>query len=250
MGEPLAIETEGAESRADSVGRPWGPWATVGLGVLLVVVWTVAQVVAVVPVAAVRLIATGVKTTYADKGWLFAWMVILGAPVAVGATAFLVRLRKGPSVATYLGLTWPRLAQAIRWFLALLGLIAAIHLLSWARGKPFMPEDMIATYQKAGWPLLVPALVLAAPLAEEFIFRGFILPGLLGSRLGPAGAIAITALAFASLHIQYDVYGLAAVVACGLLFGVVRWRTGSLWLCVLLHAFMNLVATVEIVFFV
>jgi membrane protease YdiL (CAAX protease family) len=56
-------------------------------------------------------------------------------------------------------------------------------------------------------------------------------------------------LAFGSLHTQYDVYGLVAVVACGILFGMARWRTGSLWLCVLLHGFMNLIATVEIMFF-
>jgi len=250
MGEPLAIETEGVASRAEAVGKVWGPWATVGLGVLLVAVCTVVQVIAVVPIAGVRLLVTGVKTNYAvDQGWVLAWMTIVGAPVAVGATVLLVRLRKGPSVVAYLGLTWPRAVEAIRCFLVLLGLLAAMHLLSWALGRPLMPETMIAMYQKAGLPL-VPALVVAAPLAEEFIFRGFLLPGLLGSRLGPTGAIGITALAFGSLHIQYDVYGFAAVVACGVLFGWVRWRTGSLWLCVLLHGFMNLVAAVEILLFV
>jgi len=29
---------------------------------------------------------------------------------------------------------------------------------------------------------------------------------------------------------------------------LIRWRTGSLWLCVLLHGLMNVVATVEVMF--
>jgi len=132
------------------------------------------------------------------------------------------------------------------WFLGLLGLIAATHGLSRALGGPMMPALLKALYQTAGLPLLVLALVVAAPLAEEFMFRGFLFTGLRSSRLGPAGAIAITALAFASLHSYYDAYGLAAIFVYGIFFGMARWRTGSLWLCVLLHGFMNLAATVKI----
>jgi CAAX protease family protein len=112
-----------------------------------------------------------------------------------------------------------------------------------------VPELMMAMYRTAGsMPIFLIGLVVAAPLAEEFLFRGFLFAGLLNSRLGPTGAIALTALGWASLHIQYDFYGMATIAATGTLLGLIRWRTGSLWLCALLHGLMNVVAIVEVMF--
>jgi membrane protease YdiL (CAAX protease family) len=120
MGGPLTSEPEETARRPAPVVNPWGPWSTVGLGVLTVALWIAAQMVGFVPVAGIRLLITGVKTSYSmDKGWIVARMTIVGAPVAIGATVLWVRLRKGGS-----------------------------------------------------------ALVVAAPLSEEFIFRGFLFPGL------------------------------------------------------------------------
>lgn len=107
---------------------------------------------------------------------------------------------------------------------------------------------MITVYTTSGsFPLFLFGLVVAAPLAEEFFFRGFLFAGLVDSRLGPAGAIALTAFAFGILHPQYDLYGIANIAVLGVLLGVIRWRTGSLWLCAFLHGLMNLAATVDVV---
>jgi len=242
---PLEVpksEPREVASRTDRGGKPWGFWATVGFGILIMVVWSVAQGFA-------GAVLTGRRVTLSDmlaRGWLFAWMTILSAPVAVGGSVVLAGVRKGIGVSVYLGLEWPRVADVRRWVLILLGLIAAMDSLSWALGRPVVPEPMMPMFRTAGsLPIVLLALVVAAPLAEEFLFRGFIFTGLRNSRLGPIGAIVLTALAFGGLHIQYDAYGMAAVIVGGILFGLVRWRTGSLWLCVLMHGLMNVIATIE-----
>jgi membrane protease YdiL (CAAX protease family) len=50
------------------------------------------------------------------------------------------------------------------------------------------------------------------------------------------------------LHVQYDWFGTAQVFAIGLLFGFVRWRTGSTTLAILMHVLLNLESVVETVF--
>ncbi|HKO91658.1 MAG TPA: CPBP family intramembrane glutamic endopeptidase [Polyangiaceae bacterium] len=230
-------------SPTDAGGKPWGPWATVGFGGLILLLWVAAQ-----GIVSVKLTGWQAKASdAAPQGWIVAWAAIISAPVAVGAAALLASLRKGISVAAYLGLAWPPAKAALRWAAILLGLIVVSDLLSLALGRPLVPESMVLMYETAGsLPLLLIGLIVAAPLAEEFVFRGFLLAGLLESRLGPATAIALTALAWGSLHLQYDLYGMATVAVAGVLLGLIRWRTGSLWLTALLHGLMNTIATVEV----
>jgi membrane protease YdiL (CAAX protease family) len=84
-----------------------------------------------------------------------------------------------------------------------------------------------------------------APLAEETLFRGFMFEGLQRSRAGAWGAIIITSAVWTAIHMQYEIGGLAQIFVAGIVLGVARWRTRSLWAPICLHAFMNLVATVE-----
>jgi membrane protease YdiL (CAAX protease family) len=232
-------------SQTDDGGKPWSLWPTVGFGALIIALWAAAQVIAAV-------ILSGASPKVSDaiaEGWVLAWATIVSAPIAVGAPVLLAHVRKGISVAAYLGLAWPPAQQALRWSLILFGFLAASDSLSLALGRSVVPELMIPVYQTAGsLPIFLIGIVVAAPLAEEFLFRGFLLAGLLNSRLRPSGAIALTALAWGTLHVQYDLYGMATVAVIGILLGLIRWRTGSLWLCVLLHALMNVLATVEVMF--
>ncbi len=60
----------------------------------------------------------------------------------------------------------------------------------------------------------------------------------------------VTALAWAAIHVEYDLYWKAPIFAIGLLLGVARLRTGSLYLTIALHAALNLVALLEVVLLV
>ena len=132
---------------------------------------------------------------------------------------------------------------------ALVVLVAAWDLLSRALGREITPGfmgDVLKAAQAEGalW-LLVIAFCVAAPISEEFFARGFLYRGWSESFLRPAGAIILSSVAWTSLHLQYDWFFFGEVFSIGLLFGYLRYRTGSTWLTVVLHGLNNLAATIQ-----
>jgi len=85
--------------------------------------------------------------------------------------------------------------------------------------------------------------IILAPVTEEVLFRGFLLPSWSRSRLGPIGAIAVTSAVFAAVHIQYDLCGMIAVGLAGCVYGWLRLRSGSLLPPILAHCVGNAIAT-------
>jgi len=92
-------------------------------------------------------------------------------------------------------------------------------------------------------------LVILAPFAEELLFRGYFL-GRLGERIGKWAAVIITALVFGSMHlIGFTDNGIvlqwsaaADTFALGLIAGLLRTLTGSIWAGIILHAAKNGIA--------
>jgi membrane protease YdiL (CAAX protease family) len=72
-----------------------------------------------------------------------------------------------------------------------------------------------------------------------------LLPGLAASFLRPAGAILLTSVVWASMHLQYEPFYLIQATAIGVAFGWVRWRSGSTLLTIVLHALVNLTSLVQ-----
>ncbi len=102
---------------------------------------------------------------------------------------------------------------------------------------------MTDTYKTAGWlPLLWTAVVIFAPFFEEVLFRGFLFVGLEHSRIGVAGTVILTSLVWAALHMQYNLIGMATIVIMGIVLGVIRHKTHSLWAPVLFHMMWNFLA--------
>lgn len=91
----------------------------------------------------------------------------------------------------------------------------------------------------AGYALAVVAVVLAAPLAEEIIFRGLL--HRLAARLwGGAAAAVLSSLAFGIIHSEpWFLFGLVGV---GLMLALVFERTRSLTACWVAHAVHNGIA--------
>jgi membrane protease YdiL (CAAX protease family) len=235
------------EDQASRAGpaKPWGAWATIGFGFLILILWIAAQVVAALILGG----STAGKGGGLSQGWIMARGAIVGAPVAMGGALLAARARKGISVSAYLDLAWPTSRQVVRWSLVLVALLVCSDALTLALGRPLEPESVLSAYRSAGsLSVFLFGVIVAAPIGEEFLFRGFLFAGFSASRLGPVGAIAITSLVWGVLHSQYDLYGIASIVVNGVLLGLVRWRARSLWLCVALHGLMNAVATAEAVF--
>ena len=84
--------------------------------------------------------------------------------------------------------------------------------------------------------LLSLTAVVLAPLFEETIFRGVLLP-VLGRSLGRTGAVVVSALVFAVAHLSIG--ELAPLLVLGLGLGLLRLSTGRLLPCVVMHALWN-----------
>lgn len=82
------------------------------------------------------------------------------------------------------------------------------------------------------------AVVVLAPLAEEFLFRGWIYTGL-RKAFGMAAAIVVTTLLFAFAHSDGGLIYPAAIMIPGLALTLVRESTGSTWMSFAAHATYN-----------
>jgi membrane protease YdiL (CAAX protease family) len=90
-----------------------------------------------------------------------------------------------------------------------------------------------------GWLLALFVVGVGAPLSEELLFRGFLLPALAKSRLGFAGAAVLSSGLWTALHAGYTPQGIAEVFLVGLFFSWLLWRTGSLRVAMFCHALYN-----------
>ena len=89
----------------------------------------------------------------------------------------------------------------------------------------------------AGWVLLVVPAVLLAPVGEELLFRGVLLPWLSGW-MGRVASLTVSAGVFASLHLFYGVFT-GSILFLGLLMGWARVASGGLRAPILLHMTIN-----------
>jgi membrane protease YdiL (CAAX protease family) len=184
--------------------------------------------------------------TLVTNGNALVLATLLSTPATVGLIALLVKVRGYPA-RDYLALYWPTWRSVLIAFAGMAVLLVAIDLTSYLVGRPLVPLVMVEVYQTAWLPALLLAFIVLAPLGEETLFRGFFYHGIAVSRAGPIVAIIVSTVAFALMHVQYDWYGILGVAAIGLYLGVVRYRAGSLFLTMLLHAVGNLVATLELI---
>jgi membrane protease YdiL (CAAX protease family) len=156
---------------------------------------------------------------------------------AAAIVIVLVRTRRLPRAE--LGLVVPSWLRALPILLLYLGWMlasdAAIHWRGPWDFAPWLAAPPLASI------LRVAAVGLLGPIAEELIFRGWFF-GLLGRRLGAVAAILLTALGWTLLHYQYGLAVLGVILVDGLLLGLARWRTGSVWPPILMHVLYNLYA--------
>ena len=89
--------------------------------------------------------------------------------------------------------------------------------------------------------LRVLAVCFLGPTVEELIFRGWLF-ALLRRRVGPVATIGATAVAWALLHYSYGWGVIFVIVVDGILLGLARWRSRSLYPPIVMHMLYNLYA--------
>ena len=91
---------------------------------------------------------------------------------------------------------------------------------------------------------LILLAVIMAPVFEEIVFRGIIMKGLLNKGMKPKTAIIISAVVFGLVHA--NPWQFVGAVLLGSVLGLVYYKTKSLLLPILLHAFNNLCSSILI----
>jgi membrane protease YdiL (CAAX protease family) len=235
----------------------WGAWATIGLGLAIGLLFLAAQTVVLIGFLVVKMTSGRIPDlldyvqSLASNGLVVALATIASAVAGIALITLFVRIHGNKSVSDYIGfkrISWKTvlaiIAVFILMFAAIAGLEALYNSLSGTSSSDSVNTSfMTDTYKTAGWlPLLWVAVVVFAPVFEEAFFRGFLFAGLQRSRIGVAGTILFTSLVWASLHLQYNFVGMTTIVILGVVLGVVRLKTRSLWSTVLLHSLWNFVA--------
>jgi membrane protease YdiL (CAAX protease family) len=214
------------------------------------------------------------------NGRLAAWFALVGTLTALN---YIGRATTGSPDRTYL-YTWDAFVGGVIQFAIMLGIVLWIsaggparELLalrrprSWARAVGIAAIVFVVTLAVSGFltpfvdpgreqgltpdhwdpsravPFVANAVVIAgfAPLVEELMFRG--LGFSLLRRFGTPTAIVVTGVLFGPVHGL--LYGLPILITFGLGLAYLRARSDSVYPCILLHGFFNVVALVASVTF-
>jgi membrane protease YdiL (CAAX protease family) len=186
---------------------------------------------------------------------LIGMVLILGAVAAsVAQVQLLVSAarQRGWQAADYLGWIVPNPRDAAVMLAVTVALNFGFDALNYyLLGRDLvMPVD-INTYRNARevgegelvglWILLV----VAAPLSEEIVFRGFLYRGWARSPRDVVPAVVVISALWAMLHVRYDWLLILQIFLFGLVLGWARWRSGSTMLTFAMHAFNNTWTMVE-----
>jgi membrane protease YdiL (CAAX protease family) len=137
--------------------------------------------------------------------------------------------------------SWNALSEGIKGLLMALPLVALVGWLVekfWpqAGGSNPLLEQVLDGRNSTALALLAFTAVVLAPLFEELLFRGVLMP-VIGSYWGNFAGVAISALVFALAHLSLS--EAAPLTVLGLSLGWVRLRSGSLFSCVVMHGLWN-----------
>ena len=111
---------------------------------------------------------------------------------------------------------------------------------------PLEPDPVPVRYTEENLNLAVLSFLalIAAPVAEETFFRGFVFAGV-GKRLGFGWGAILSAMLFALAHI--DPGALVPIFLLGLLLVWLYARTRSIWACIFTHCLYNSIALLFVI---
>ena len=243
--------------------RVWGGWATAGFGAVIMLVFFIVQTVVII----VALFINGIpdfsqlspNMTYNDilnsmteifdnLGLSQSIATIVSGIVGIVLVFVVIKVRQRAGIWEYLGLD----KISLKGILGAVAIVAAFYALTFGinyfTGGTDTEAVMNDLYASSVWPALFwIAVVVFAPAFEEIFFRGFLLEGFRQSRIGSFGAIIVTAVVWAMLHaFQYSLVNVAWILVLGIIMGIVRVKTKSLWNTIVMHMLINTVGMIEI----
>jgi membrane protease YdiL (CAAX protease family) len=227
-------------------GKPWGLTATLGLSLLVWYSLELLQASMGASIEHVLLRLRLVRPAENTQAMSFAVVSCVSAVLCGALVIAAARLRDGMDARSYLGLGPVPGKELTRWLIATIVIVAQTDLVLYLAKGELLPAEWVAIYRSVQSPALFGlALVVATPVFEELLFRGFVFAGIHASRLGAVGAVGITALIWTMAHGQSDPLEFAVIFIIGLMLGIARLRTGSILVTMAMHMLVNLISIGE-----
>jgi membrane protease YdiL (CAAX protease family) len=247
----MEVNSEIAGTKTEK--RVWGFWATVGWGILVMFISGVTQVAITVIFIIAKLVTEEeialTELDYSewldtiDLGLLLSLSVVISAIVCVGLIFIIIKVRRNVTFADYLGFRSIGIGTVLVALAISVAYILLSVLVNMGLNRTTDSDIMVQAYASSVWPALFwVAVVVFGPFFEEVLFRGFLFEGFKQSRIGIVGTIIVTSLVWAGFHLQYGLFDIASIFILGVVLGIVRHKTGSLWAPMIMHAFNNLLA--------
>lgn len=228
----------------------WGLLTTVSIGLLIFILFSLLQSLFLIsygfyledtnlPSASFESIVKNL----AYNGDAISFSEIPAAAIGVYLVILFSRFRKQDPVNSFLHLTSPPLIIFLRWLGIMLLVIVGLEL-SYIFFERSTPDFMTKVYTSSNnLPLLWAAVIIAAPLFEEFLFRGFLLEGIRQTKVGVNGAIVLTSASWAVIHLQYESFEIITIFLIGIVLGIAKVKSRSLFIPITMHMLMNLSAS-------
>ena len=146
------------------------------------------------------------------------------------------------------GLSLGKYKLGLKWLLALP--IIAIVLFFAVKSPDISSEYPLAKSIIANRGLIFSyelAYLLLYYIAWEFFFRGFLIFGL-APKFGAVNAILIQTISSCLIHIGKPVGEIIGSIIVGVLFGLIAFKTKSIWYLVILHAAIGILTDLFVVF--
>ncbi len=107
-------------------------------------------------------------------------------------------------------------------------------------GWQYQAEINEEAFAPTNWSLAyIFIAVIMAPVVEEVTFRGVALGALIARGLSPVGAVVLSSVAFAFIHLQYSPAAMGVVFVTGVGLAVLRLLSGSVGVAIVAHAAAN-----------
>jgi membrane protease YdiL (CAAX protease family) len=227
-------------------GKPWGLAATLGLSLIVWYSLELLQAAMGSSMGRVLITLRLVHPAQSTQAMNFAVISCISAVLCGALVIAAARLREEIDTRQYLGLGPVPGKELTRWLIVTAVIVVQTDLVLYLAKGELLPAEWIAVYRTVQSPALFWfALVVATPVFEELLFRGFVFEGIRASRLGGTGAVAITALVWTLVHRQDDPLEFAVIFILGVMLGIARLRTGSILVTMAMHMLNNLISVGE-----
>jgi membrane protease YdiL (CAAX protease family) len=142
-----------------------------------------------------------------------------------------------------LGLRAPNIRRVWLWTLFFIAWVLVEQLLIVLRPAG-LQASAIPEVEKLTAAQYLLLMVVLTPIQEELLFRGALFSAL-KRRWGSIISIAVPSFVWGLLHFEYGPWLMASIMGSGVVLAIIRWKSESIYLTMVLHAGANLLGLVS-----